>query len=102
MLRMTDSWKDKFVKWFALALVASVFVGGLLVAWPTYRRGQSLRRADAELTDRIEAKRAEIAKLIDNQRRFKTDPDFVEHIARQNHRVFPGELVFMFNEDSEK
>ena len=40
----------------------------------------------------------EIAKLLDNQRRFRTDPDFVEHIARQNHRVFPGELVFMFNE----
>ena len=96
---MTDSWKDKFVKYFALTLVAVVFVGGLLVAWPTYRRGQALRRNDAELSSRIEMKRAEIAKLLDNQRRFKTDPDFVEHIARQNHRVFPGELVFLFNED---
>ena len=96
---MTDSWKDKFVKYFALTLVAVVFVGGLLVAWPTYRRGQALRRNDAELSRRIEMKRDEIAKLLDNQRRFKTDPDFVEHIARQNHRVFPGELVFMFNED---
>ena len=95
---MTDSWKDKFVKYFALTLVAAVFVGGLLVAWPTYRRGQDLRRADADLSRRIEAKRAEIAKLIDNQRRFKTDADFVEHIARQSHRVFPGELVFIFNE----
>jgi cell division protein FtsB len=96
---MTDSWKEKFVKWFTLALVAAVLVGGLLVAWPTYRRCLDLRRADADLSDRIEAKRAEIAKLLDNQRRFKTDPDFVEHIARQNHRLFPGELVFLFNED---
>ena len=95
---MTDSWKDKIVKWFTLMLVATVFVGGLLIAWPTYRRGQDLRRTDANLTARIEAKRAEIAKLINNQRRFRTDPDFVEHIARQNHRVFPGELVFMFDE----
>jgi cell division protein FtsB len=95
---MTDSWKDKFVKWFSFALVAAVFVGGLLVAWPSYRRGQALRRQDAELSERIEAKRAEIAQLVENQRRFKTDADFVEHIARQHRRVFPGELVFIFNE----
>ena len=92
---MTDGWKDKFVKGFALTLLVAVLVGGLLVAWPTFRRGQSLKRQDAELAERIELKRAEIAKLLENQNRFKTDPDFVEHIARQNRRVFPGELVMV-------
>lgn len=95
---MNDVWKDKVVKWFTLILVTAVFVGGLLVAWPNYRRGQSLKRQDAELSERIKAKRSEISKLLDNQRRFRTDPDFVEHIARQNRRVFPGELVFVFKE----
>lgn len=95
---MNGAWKDKFVKWFTLGLVAAVFVGGLLVAWPNYRRGQSLKKQDAELAERIESKRKEIAKLLDNQRRFRTDPDFVEHIARQNRRVFPGELVFVFKQ----
>jgi cell division protein FtsB len=95
---MNDGWKDKFVKWFALMLVAAVFVGGLLIAWPTFRRGQSLKRQDAELAQRIEEKRGEIAKLVENQTRFKTDPDFVEHIARQSRRVFPGELVFIFED----
>lgn len=95
---MSQGWKDKFVKYFALALVAAVFVGGLLVAWPTFTRGQSLRRQDADLALRIERKRAEIAKFVDNQYRFRSDPDFVEHIARQNRRVFPGELVFIFDE----
>lgn len=98
MCGMTEGWKDRFVKYFALVLVAAVFVGGLLVAWPTFRRGQSLRRQDAELAERIERKRAEIAKLVENQERFKKDPDFVEHIARQNRRVFPGELVFIFDD----
>jgi cell division protein FtsB len=95
---MNDAWKDKIVKWSTLILVAIVFVGGLLVTWPNYRRGQSLKEQEAELMERIEGKRREIAKLIDNQRRFRTDPDFVEHIARQNRRVFPGELVFVFKE----
>ncbi len=98
---MTEGWKDRFVKVFALSLIVVVFIGGLLVAWPAFRRGQSLRLQDAELAERMELKRAEIAKLIENQNRFKTDPDFVEHISRQNRRVFPGELLFIF-EDKKK
>ena len=47
---------------------------------------------------RIEEKKREIAKLIDYQKRFKTDPDLVERIARQNGRVYPGELVFIFDD----
>ena len=30
--------------------------------------------------------------------RFRTDSEFVENIARQNRRVFPGELVFKFED----
>lgn len=95
---MAESLRDRFAKWFTLALVAAVFAGGLLFAMPTYRRGQSLRRQDAALAEKIEAKRREIDRLVENQRRFRTDPEFVEHIARQNRRVFPGELLFLFNE----
>ena len=73
--------------------------GGLFMAYPSFRRGQALKRQDAELQDRIDAKKREIAALIENQRRFKTDADFVETIARQNRRVFPGELVFIFEDD---
>ena len=52
-----------------------------------------------ELQERIDRKKREIAELVENQRRFKTDADFVEKIARQNHRVLPGELVFIFEKD---
>lgn len=99
---MREGTKDKFVKWFTLVLVAVIFVGGLLFAWPRYLRGKSLQRQEAELERRIEEKRAEIAKLVECQNRFKTDRDFVEAIARQNRRVFPGELVFVFDEGEKK
>jgi cell division protein FtsB len=95
---MNDVWKDKVVKWFTLILVTAVFVGGLLVAWPNYRRGQSLKRQDAELAERIDEKKREIARLKEYQNRFRTDSEFVENIARQNRRVFPGELVFKFED----
>jgi len=95
---MREGTKDKFVKWFTRVLVVVIFVGGLLFAWPSYLRGKSLQRQDDDLTRRIEAKRVEIAKLVECQNRFKTDRDFVEKIARQNRRVFPGEIVFVFDD----
>jgi len=96
---MREGTKDKFVKYFTLVLVVAIFVGGLLFAWPTYLRSKSLQRQDAALARRIEEKRVEIAKLVECQKRFKTDRDFVETIARQNRRVFPGELVFVFEDE---
>ncbi len=95
---MTEGFKDKVAKILTLTLLAVIGVGGALSVWPTYLRGQSLKRQDAELTQRIEEKKREIAKLIEYQKRFRTDSDFVEQIARRNNRVFPGELVFVFDD----
>lgn len=96
---MLEGLKDKFMKWFTSSLLVLIIGGGLFMAYPSFRRGQALKRQDAELQDRIDAKKREISALIENQRRFKTDADFVETIARQNRRVFPGELVFIFEDD---
>ena len=82
----------------ALAAIVSVLAAGLAFAWPDIMRASSLRERDAELAAKIEAKRREIMELAENQRRFKTDRDFVEAIARRNKRVYPGELVFVFED----
>ncbi len=96
---MKEGFKDRFLRGVTFLLVLVILVGGLIVAWPTYLRSCALKRQDAELSARIEKKKSEIAALIENQRRFRTDRDFVEASARQNNRVFPGELVFIFEED---
>ena len=95
---MTDGLKENVAKIVTISLLAIIGALGALSVWPTYLRGQSLKRQDAELTRRIEEKKREIARLIDFQTRFKTDPDLVERIARQNGRVYPGELVFIFED----
>ena len=95
---MTDGIKEKVAKIVTISLLAIIGALGALSVWPTYLRGQSLKRQDAELSRRIEEKKREIARLIDFQKRFKTDPDLVERIARQNGRVYPGELVFIFED----
>lgn len=96
---MGESLKDKAVRYLTYFALALIVVVGALMMYPDYRRSESLKRQNAELRDRIESRKREIGRLIENQRRFRTDADFVEQIARQNHRVFPGELVFIFEKD---
>lgn len=95
---MTDGFKDKVAKVVTVVLLAVIGVGGAFSVWPTYLRGRSLKQQDEELTRRIEEKKRDIAKLKENQKRFLSDPDFVEQIARRNGRVFPGEIVFVFED----
>lgn len=96
---MNESFKDKVARYLTYTLLLLIIVGGAVMMYPNYRRSESLKRQNAELQERIDEKKREIARLLDYQRRFRTDADFVETIARQNHRVFPGELVFIFEKD---
>ncbi len=93
---MNDGLKEKVAKIVTISLLAIIGALGALSVWPTYLRGQSLKRQDAELSRRIEEKKREIAAIRDRQRRFTTDREFVEALARENRRVFPNELVFVF------
>ena len=96
---MNESLKDKIARYLTYTALMLIVVGGMVMMYPNYRRSEALKRQNAELQERIDEKKREIAQLIDYQRRFRTDADFVETIARQNHRVFPGELVFIFEKD---
>ena len=95
---MTDGFKDKLWRAGTMSLLAIIVFIGAYMAWPTYLRGNSLKEEDAKLSRQIEEKKREIERLRDFQRRFRTDPDLVERIARQNGRVYPGELVFIFDD----
>ena len=99
IFNLNESLKDKVVGYLTYFVLALIVVGGVMMMYPDYRRSESLKRQNAELQEQIDQCKREIEQLVDNQRRFKTDADFVEKIARTNHRVFPGELVFIFEKD---
>lgn len=96
---MSESLRDKTIRYLTYFVLTLIVVVGVAMMYPDYRRSQSLKRQNAELQKQIENRKREIDKLMENQQRFRTDADFVEKIARQNHRVFPGELVFIFDKD---
>ena len=91
-----DELKEKAVNYLTCTVVGVILIGGSVLIYPHYRFRNALKIENLELQRQIDVKRGEIEELRDNQRRFRNDPDFIEHIARQNHRVYPGELVFMF------
>ena len=96
---MKEELKDKVLSVLTGCVLALIVIGGLVMIYPNYRRSESLKKQNAELQVIIDRKKQEIALLEENQRRFRTDADFVEMIARQNRRVFPGELVFTFDKE---
>ena len=87
---------DKALRIAALLAVLGVVACGVIAVQPKLKSVRALEKQRQQVLADIEAKNREIAQLRENQRRFREDPDFVEAIARQNHRVFPGEVVFVF------
>ncbi len=87
---------DKICQLFFFAAFAVVIVAGVMLSYPKYRQAQGLCRERDQILRRIEEKQHEIAALRDRQRRFTTDREFVETLARENRRVFPNEIVFVF------
>ena len=96
---MKEALRDRVFKYFAVSLVLLIIAIGLVMAWPDYQRRKELIRQESELMAQIEEKKQEIAELKEKQRRFQTDVEFIESIARQNGRVYPGELVFLYDND---
>lgn len=71
---------------------------GVMITYPKYHQALGLEKERARILQQIEDKKVEIASIRERQRRFNTDREFVEMLARQNRRVYPGEIVFVFED----
>ena len=87
---------DKFCRVAYVIVFSTIVAVGVLSVLPKYRHSRSLEGELRHLRLKMEAKKSEIAAVCDRQRRFQTDRDFVESLARENRLVFPDELVFTF------
>lgn len=89
---------DKFFRGLFVAVFAAIVATGLVITLPKYRQAEGLSHAREELQRRIDLKKKEIASVKEKQVRFRTDREFVESLARENRRAFPGEMVFTFDD----
>ena len=83
--------------WGLLAVLAAV--GLFLVFTPKTRKLAYLQSVKAELEARNEKKADQIKDLQVRQERFISDPEFVEHTAREAGMVMPDEVVFKFTNE---
>jgi len=88
---------DKIFQGFFVAVFVAIVATGLMITLPKYRRAAGLEKTCADLQHRIDLKKREIASVKEMQVRFRTDREFVEGLARENRRAFPGEIVFTFD-----
>ena len=88
---------DKLFHGFFIAVFVAIVATGLMITLPKYRQALGLERTCADLQYRIDLKKKEIATIKEKQVRFRTDREFVEGLARENRRAFPGEIVFTFD-----
>lgn len=75
-----------------------VLIGVATVFIPEYRQMTGLENRCRHLRMQVENKQREIHTIREYQGRLQTDPEFVARIAHQNRRVFPNEVVFVFEE----
>ena len=83
--------------WAGVALMAAAFALAYFMVKPHLEEKRRFEQERDELARRVARERAEVDELNARSLRFETDPDFVEHEARRNHRIFPGETEFVFD-----
>ena len=86
---MKETTKDKILNAVFIGVALVIVVIGLAHLTPTLESA-----VDAE----IASMRRETSDYADRTRRFNSDSEQVEAVARQNHRVYPGEVVFVFED----
>lgn len=93
---MTSLGKKIFNSCFVIGF-ALIVGGGAYLCFPKYSLYQDLCSQRDALNGRISEKQAEIDAIKRKQWRFDHDLEFVESLARQQRRMYPGELVFVFD-----
>ena len=80
---------------FTWIVTAVLLVVGLVALFmPKLRSYRDLQARRLTLTEDNVKLRWQIHELEQNQQRFKTNPEFVERLAREQGRVKPGETLY--------
>ena len=87
------------VKIVFMIAVTVISVIGYCYITPQVARKSMLESSRDALEQDIQLKKNEISKLVDMQRDFDSDHEFVEYIGHQNKRVWKNEVIFIFDSE---
>ena len=79
-----------------IVVIVLCVIGVITIFLPECHSFQELQRRKLALEDGNARLEARVRELEQNQARFRTDPEFVERIARGQGMAKPGETIFKF------
>ena len=86
-----------------IAWAVIVVLAVILVLWafvPKVKQYQNLQKVEAQRAEDVRLEQENYDHLKQQEDRLRTDSNFVERIAREEHNLAkPGELVFKFVDD---
>ena len=99
---MTGSIGSKIFTFVATVIVLVMAVCAVCFNRPQYKAYREAIAHRARLQSENVAKNEELAELRRDQDRFVNDEEFVIRVARENHKLFPGEILFTFPTPDDK
>lgn len=84
--------------WIGAICLIGVAIGYLF--WPQFAQFEKLKKDDKRLRLRIEAEERKNVQLRKEEQSLRTDPEYVEKVAREKLGLIkPGEVIYKFDED---
>ena len=83
--------------WGVLGIL--LFVGVLCIFLPQYNRYQQLEQKEAQLQEEIRREESLLNEYQLRQKRFRTEPQFVERVAHDMGMAKPDEVLFKFTDE---
>ena len=79
-----------------MIVIASCVVAVICVFLPKTHNSQSLQKRKDLLEQGNAQMESRVRQFKQNQKRFRSDPAFVERVAREQGMAMPGETIFRF------
>ncbi|MCK5528566.1 MAG: septum formation initiator family protein [Kiritimatiellae bacterium] len=89
----------KFYKWAIGVLVILTITGLAVLFLPKIRNIRELQRRKSALETENKNIEQQTKQLRLKREKFKTDPEFIERVARRSGRVKPNEVIFKFTDE---
>ena len=102
IIAMKEQTKDKIYTVSTVVVIIAILLVGVFNWLPVLRHRLGLKNKEAAILAEIEEVNRENLEYSERIRRFQSQSEQVESVARQDHRVYPGEVVYVFPENEKK
>lgn len=99
---MKENTKDKIYTFSTVGVILVILAVGIFNWLPVLRQYFGLKEKEMSVIAEIEDVNRENNDYSERIRRFQSQSDQVESVARQDHRVYPGEVVYVFPENDKR